>query len=129
MRKRKQNTLESARNSNGADTMANRKKEHTKQSPTVLSPLPFAWSAVRYVDPQTQSKGEGNVAHLRMDEPFRMEKWSKPAGYILCASPVTARDPQHWQPAEDVTCQSCLGRVAWFLERYAVLSQRGTKKK
>jgi hypothetical protein len=99
-----------------------------QQHPVAIPPLPFPWSAVRYCDPQTQEQGRHNVAHLRMEGAFSMGKWRKPAGYILCASPVTVRDPRYWQLAETVTCQTCLGRVEWFLMRYAALLQKQRQK-
>lgn len=95
--------------------------------PPPVPQLPFRWHAVRYVNPQTQAQGQGNAGHLMMDEPYRLGKWSKPAGYILCARPVTTRDPQYWQAAEEVTCQACLGVATWFVERAARL-QRTTAK-
>jgi|SRR5579859_3736828 len=94
--------------------------DQEKEPPVSLSPLPFSWSAVRQADPHAKKQGKGNVGHLRMDEAYQMGKWRKEAGYILCASPVTARDP-HWQAAESVTCQTCLERAVWFMQRYTQL--------
>jgi hypothetical protein len=85
--------------------------------------LPFRWHAVRYANPQTKAQGQGNAGHLMMDEPYQLGRWNKPAGYILCARPVTNRDPRHWRAAEAVTCQTCLERVAWFVERAARLNR------
>jgi len=64
-----------------------------------------------------------------MDGAFTVGKWSKPVGYILCATPVTTRDAQYWQAAETVSCQTCLGRVEWFLMRYAAWQQKQGQKR
>jgi hypothetical protein len=99
-----------------------------EQQLSPLESLPFRLSAVRYANPTTRNVGQGNGGHLRMEEPFAMGSWQKEAAYILRASPVTTRDPQNWQPADRVTCTTCLSRVTWFLERYATFQQNRTRR-